>query len=41
MPERHVPVVHASVVAADKLGRVSPQWMRHTDATHALARGQN
>ncbi|KGW18144.1 site-specific integrase [Burkholderia pseudomallei] len=25
--------------AADKLRRASPHWMRHTHATHALARG--
>jgi site-specific recombinase XerD len=25
--------------AAEKLGRASPHWMRHTHATHALARG--
>ena len=24
---------------ADKLRRASPHWMRHTHATHALARG--
>jgi hypothetical protein len=33
--ERHVPMVHASV-AADKLGRMSPHWMRHTHVTHPI-----
>ncbi|MDL5410462.1 integrase, partial [Escherichia coli] len=26
-------------VLAEKLGRASPHWTRHTHATHALARG--
>ncbi|WP_407070679.1 tyrosine-type recombinase/integrase [Paraburkholderia rhynchosiae] len=36
---------HADVIgahhslAAEKLRRASPHWMRHTHATHALARG--
>lgn len=28
-----------SPMTADKLRRASPHWMRHTHATHALARG--
>lgn len=28
-----------SPVLAEKLSRASPHWMRHTHATHALARG--
>jgi site-specific recombinase XerD len=26
-------------VLAEKLHRASPHWMRHTHATHAIARG--
>ncbi|MBP0619339.1 phage integrase family protein [Cupriavidus consociatus] len=32
-------IAHDHPAAAEKLQRASPHWMRHTHATHALARG--